>query len=223
MPHDTELPRELRKLRNSAEGLDRHRENLKRAVSRGDASAAAVILAGLRSGIAEAVAALAAIRTYTPAPRPSPPGTRTLATTFFGPGSGTPSTSTGRSFPGLIWKTAGQPSKLDPEPGATHGTSSQSWAPGRSPRSPASASSSRTTAAGPLSRPCLQPSPAESQQVLAAAGFGRPLPDVLPPVPAAHVHQQFPGALAVHRVQPQHVEEDRLGLAEAAQAPQGKS
>ena len=69
VPHDTELPRPLRQLRNSTDLVGHTRERLERAVAAGDAAGAALDLASLRRDIAQAAAALAAIRTHTPAPR----------------------------------------------------------------------------------------------------------------------------------------------------------
>ena len=74
VPHDTELPRPLRQLRNSTDLTADTRERLERAVAAGDAAGAALHLASLRRDIAHAAAALAAIRTHTPAPRVFAPG-----------------------------------------------------------------------------------------------------------------------------------------------------
>ena len=74
VPHDTELPRPLRQLRNSTDLIGYTRERLERAVAAGDAAGAAVDVASLRRDIARAAAALAAIGTHTPAPRTFAPG-----------------------------------------------------------------------------------------------------------------------------------------------------
>jgi hypothetical protein len=76
LPHDSELPRALVRLRGSTDQIGYLREQLERAVTGADAAAAALDLGDLRRRVAHAAAILAGIRTYTPAPRTFGPGDR---------------------------------------------------------------------------------------------------------------------------------------------------
>jgi hypothetical protein len=76
LPHDSELPRALVRLRAGTDQIGYLREQLERAFAGGDAASAALDLADLRRRVARTAAILAEIRTYTPAPRTFGPGDR---------------------------------------------------------------------------------------------------------------------------------------------------
>lgn len=75
VPHDSELPRPLVRLRMDTEGIEQRREQFERDLYNRDLAGAALDLAHLRRYIARAAANLAAIETWTPAPRTFEPGT----------------------------------------------------------------------------------------------------------------------------------------------------
>jgi hypothetical protein len=74
VPHASELPRALVRLRMDTDGIGAEREQFERAVYNRDLSGAALNLARLRRYIAGAAADLAEIETWTPAPRTFSPG-----------------------------------------------------------------------------------------------------------------------------------------------------
>jgi hypothetical protein len=74
LPHDSELPGVLVRLRRNTDLIDYSRGELDRAVAAGDMARAAMHLASLRRDIARAAAVLAEVGTWTPAGRRFPPG-----------------------------------------------------------------------------------------------------------------------------------------------------
>lgn len=75
LPHDSELPDVLVRLRRNLDLTGYSRDEIGRAVAAGDTARAASHLASLRRDIARTAATLAAISTWTPPGRRFPPGT----------------------------------------------------------------------------------------------------------------------------------------------------
>lgn len=74
LPHESELPDILVRLRSRMDLLGYSREGIDRAVAAGDMAGAAYHLEGLRRDIARTAAVLAELETRTPSPRRFPPG-----------------------------------------------------------------------------------------------------------------------------------------------------